>query len=198
LFSVDLESQPGQAVREALTQKERKKMEFNAIMQALVKDLAEQMRPMVAEMVQQQFEKETPAIDLFELAGRIDLEKLAVHVDLESADLSRLAEHLNMSELAGELAGRIDLDTIAQRLSDTQLETVAQHISDMQLAQIANHIDTAQLVSELTGGQLNDIAGDIDLADLAGEFDLEKLAENIDLHEKFKEFFDDNTFSIRT
>ena len=90
-----------------------------------------------------------------------------------------------------------DLSTIAQRLSDTQLETVAQHISDMQLAQIANHIDTAQLVSELTDGQLNDIAGDIDLADLAGEFDLEKVAEKIDLDEKFKEFFDDNTFSIR-
>ena len=90
-----------------------------------------------------------------------------------------------------------DLSTIAQRLSDTQLETVAQHISDMQLAQIANHIDTAQLVSELTEGQLNDISSDIDLADLAGEFDLEKLAENINLHEAFKEFFDDNTFSIR-
>ena len=36
------------------TQKERKQMEFNTIMQALVKDIAEQLRPMVAEMVRQE------------------------------------------------------------------------------------------------------------------------------------------------
>ena len=87
--------------------------------------------------------------------------------------------------------------TTAGHLGDEQLDTIAQHLSDMQLVTIAAHIDTAQLAGELTDGQLNDIAGDIDLADLAGEFDLEKVAEKINLHEAFKEFFDDNTFSIR-
>ena len=91
-----------------------------------------------------------------------------------------------------------DLSTIATRLKDEQLDTIAQHLSDMQLAQIAEHIDTAQLAGELTDSQLNDIASDIDLADLAGEFDADKLAENIDLDEKFKEFLDNNTFTIRT
>jgi ribosomal protein S13 len=88
--------------------------------------------------------------------------------------------------------------TTAGHLGDEQLDTIAQHLSDMQLVTIAAHIDTAQLAGELTDGQLNDIASDIDLADLAGEFDADKLAENIDLDEKFKEFLDNNTFSIRT
>ena len=88
--------------------------------------------------------------------------------------------------------------TTAGHLGDEQLDTIAQHLSDMQLVTIAAHIDTAQLAGELTDSQLNDIASDIDLADLAGEFDTDKLADNIDLDEKFKEFLDNNTFSIRT
>ena len=136
-------------------------MEFNAIMQALVKDLAEQMRPMVAEMVKQELAKTD---------GDIPLQNLAA-----SIDLGQLAEYIGHTQLA----------TIAEHLSDTQLVTVGQNVS------------VSELAGELTDGQLNDIAGDIDLADLAGEFDLEKVAEKINLHEAFKEFFDDNTFSIR-
>ena len=137
-------------------------MEFNAIMQALVKDLAEQMRPMVAEMVKQELAKTD---------GDIPLQNLAA-----SIDLGQLAEYIGHTQLA----------TIAEHLSDTQLVTVGQNVS------------VSELAGELTDGQLNDIAGDIDLADLAGEFDLEKVADNIDLDEKLKEFLDNNTFTIRT
>ena len=87
--------------------------------------------------------------------------------------------------------------TTAGHLGDEQLDTIAQHLSDMQLVTIAAHIDTAQLAGELTDSQLNDIASDIDLADLAGEFDADKLAEKLDIDEAIRDFFSNNTFSIR-
>ena len=49
--------QPGRAIREAITLEREKEMEFNTIMQALVKDIAEQLRPMVADMVRQELGK---------------------------------------------------------------------------------------------------------------------------------------------
>jgi len=112
-------------------------MEFNTIMQALVKDIAEQLRPMVADMVKQ---------ELANADGDKVLEDIAANIDLE-----KLAEHIDISTLAGEL----------------------------------------------TDGQLNDIAGDIDLADLAGEFDADRLAEKLDIEEAIRDFFSNNTFSIR-
>jgi hypothetical protein len=112
-------------------------MEFNAIMQALVKDLAEQVRPMVAEMVKQ---------ELANAEGENAFAGIAQSIDLE-----KLAEHIDISTLAGEL----------------------------------------------TDGQLNDIAGDIDLEDLAGELDPEKIMANIDMDEVIRDFFSNNTFSIR-
>lgn len=105
------------------------------IIEALVKDIAEQLRPMVADMVRHQIAEAGMAMT--GLAERIDLEELAKHIDV--------------SALAGEL----------------------------------------------TDGQLNDIASDIDLSDLAGEFDAEKLSEHLDIDEAIRDFFQNNTFSIR-
>jgi Na+/phosphate symporter len=129
--------QPGRAIRDAVTLEREKEMEFNTIMQALVKDIAEQLRPMVADMVRQ---------ELANTDGDKVLENIAANIDLE-----KLAEHIDISTLAGEL----------------------------------------------TDGQLNDIAGDIDLEDLAGELDPEKIMANIDLDEVIRDFFSNNTFSIR-
>lgn len=129
--------QPGRAIREAITLEREKEMEFNTIMQALVKDIAEQLRPMVADMVRQ---------ELANTDGDRVLENIAANIDLE-----KLAEHLSMGDLAGEL----------------------------------------------TDSQLSDIAGDIDLSDLAGEFDADKLMANYDLDEAIRDFFSNNTFSIR-
>jgi hypothetical protein len=117
-------------------------MELNSLMQALAKDLAEQMRPMVADMVRQELAAvgTAPAVALTDL----------VH-----------------------------------------------HLTGGQLEVMARHVNLADLAGELIESQLTELAGEINLADLANEIDLEKLSENIDLDETFKEFFQDNSFSIR-
>jgi len=112
-------------------------MEFNTIMQALVKDIAEQLRPMVADMVKEELANTDGGNTLESIAANIDLEKLAEHIDVSS------------------------------------------------------------LASELTDGQLNDIASDIDLEDLAGEIDVEKIADKLDIDEMMRDFFQNNSFSIR-
>jgi hypothetical protein len=117
-------------------------MELNTLMQALAKDLAEQMRPMVADMVRQELAATSNTWQdgeqvLQTIAGKVDFRKLALHVDL------------------------------------------------------------AALAGELTEGQLNDISGYIDLAILAGELDAEGIAEKLDVADAVREFFQDNTFSIR-
>jgi hypothetical protein len=108
------------------------------IIAALVKDLAEQLRPMVAEMVRQ---------ELANADGEKDLEGIAQNINL-----SELVEHINLANLAGELRD----------------------------------------------SQLTIIAGDIDLSDLASEIDPDKLTENLDIDEAIRDFFQNNTFSIRS
>jgi hypothetical protein len=122
-------------------------MELNSLMQALAKDLAEQMRPMVADMVRQE---------------------------------------LIRQELAA-----------VGTASDINLTDLVQHLTADQLEVMARNVNLADLSGEFTESQLTELAGEINLADLANEIDLEKLSENIDLDETFKEFFQDNSFSIR-
>lgn len=130
--------QSGQAIRKALTLEREKDMELKTIMQALAKDLVEQMRPMVADMVR---------------------EELAINDG--NRVLENIAANINLQKLAG-------------------------------------YIDVSTLAGELTEGQLNDIASDIDLADLARELDVDNIAEKLDVADAIREFFQDNTFSIRT
>lgn len=151
--------QSGQAIREAITLEREKEMEFNTIMQALIKDIAEQLRPMVADMVKQQMEAN---------AG-------------------------TNTNLVGDWAWA----TIAENISESQLAYLAEHLSDTQLMTIGEHVSASDVASELTSGQLSDIASDIDLADLAGEFDTDKIMENYDLDDAMRNFFSNNTFSIR-
>ena len=112
-------------------------MDLNNILQALAKDMAEHLRPMVADMVRQ---------ELANADGEKALQGIAANIDLE---------------------------------------------------QLAQHIDISTLAGELTDSQLNDIAGDIDLSDLADEFDAEKIADKLDINEMIREFFQNETFSIR-
>jgi hypothetical protein len=107
------------------------------IIEALVKDLAEQLRPMVAEMVRSEMASAHTEKDVSVIAAAIDLEELA--------------KNINLADLAGEL----------------------------------------------TDSQLTEIAGDIDLSDLAGEIDPDKLTENLDIDEAIRDFFQNNSFSIR-
>lgn len=127
--------QPGRAIRDAANLEREKDMQH--IIEALVKDLAEQLRPMVAEMVRSELASVHTEKDVAVIAAAIDLEELAKHISL------------------------------------------------------------ADLAGELTDSQLTEIAGDIDLADLAGEIDPDKLTENLDIDEAVRDFFQNNTFSIR-
>jgi len=144
-------------------------MEFNTIMQALVKDLAEQLRPLVADMVKQELAKTD---------GNEELAR-AVHKAVEN------------------IAANIDLADLAEHISDTQLATIAEHISDTQLATVRENVNLSDLAGELTLGQLTDIADEIDLANLASHLDSEKISANIDIDEVMRDFFSNNTFSIR-
>ena len=123
-------------------------MELNTLLQALARDMAEHLRPMVADMVKQELANAEGERAMEGIAASIDLEKLAEHLDI---DPEELAQHIDISTLAGEL----------------------------------------------TDSQLSDIAGDIDLSDLADEFDAEKIADKLDINEMIREFFQNETFSIR-
>ena len=153
--------QSGQAIREAITLEREKEMEFNTIMQALIKDIAEQLRPTVAEMVKQ------------ELANT------------------------QGDKVLGNIAANIDLSQLAEHIGESQLAYLAEHLSDTQLMTIGEHVSASDVAAELTSGQLSDIASDIDLADLAGEFDADKIMQNFDLDDALRDFFSNNTFSIR-
>lgn len=137
-------------------------MELNTIMQALVKDIAEQLRPLVADMV------------------RVEL---ATHASDNLSQLPMLSDP--------------QLAYIAEHLSDTQLVTVGENISVSDLAAELTDSQLTTIAGELTDSQLNEIAGDIDLSDLAGEFDSEKIYAHIDIDEVMRDFFSNNTFSIR-
>ena len=153
--------QSGQAIREAITLEREKEMEFNTIMQALIKDIAEQLRPTVAEMVRQ------------ELANT------------------------QGDKVLGNIAANIDLSQLTEYLSEAQLAYVAEHLSDTQLVTVAENVSASDIASELSSSQLNDISNDLDLADLAGELDTDKMMENYDLEDGLRNFFQNNSFSIR-
>jgi MinD-like ATPase involved in chromosome partitioning or flagellar assembly len=89
------------------------------IIEALVKDLAEQLRPMVAEMVRQ---------EMANTDGEKALEGIA-----ENINLAQLAGHLSMSDLAAEL-------------TDSQLTIIA---GDVDLADLASEFDADKIAENL-------------------------------------------------
>jgi hypothetical protein len=93
------------------------------IIEALVKDLAEQLRPMVADMVRQELanadgenamEVIARNINLAHLAGYLSMSTLAG--ELTDSQLTIIAGYINLTDLAGEfdadkLAEAIDLNS---------------------------------------------------------------------------------------
>lgn len=144
-------------------------MELNTLMQALAKDLAEQMRPMVADMVRQELAAvgTAPAVALTDL----------VH-HLTGGQLEVMARHVNLADLAGELTGN----------------SLADLAAEINLADLAAEINLTDLYTEIS---LTDLAAEISLADLATEISPDKLAENIDFEDVIREFLQNNSFSIR-
>ena len=166
---MDIQCNQAEQSAKPLTLESEKEMELNIIMQALVKDIAEQLRPLVADMV------------------RVELATHASDKALGNITPAQLAEYIGDSQLA----------TIAEHLSDTQLVTVGENINVSDLAAELTDSQLTTIAGELTDSQLSEIAGDIDLADLAGEFDSEKIYAHIDIDEVMRDFFSNNTFSIR-
>jgi hypothetical protein len=109
-------------------------MEMNAIMQALVKDLAEQMRPMVVVMIDD-WMNDSLSEKLAQLnarpAGDVDLTDLAQH--LTGGQLEVMARHINLADLAAELG-------------DNFADDIAEHIS---LSDLASEINLESLSNEL-------------------------------------------------
>ena len=89
------------------------------IIEALVKDLAEQLRPMVADMVRQ---------ELANADGENAMEGIAQNINL-----AQLAEHLSMSTLAAEL-------------TDSQLTIIA---GDIDLTDLAGEFDADKLADKI-------------------------------------------------
>ena len=89
------------------------------IIEALVKDLAEQLRPMVADMVRQ---------ELANADGENAMEGIAQNINL-----SELVEHINLANLAGELR-------------DSQLTIIA---GDIDLSDLAGEFDADKLADKL-------------------------------------------------
>jgi hypothetical protein len=99
------------------------------IIEALVKDIAEQLRPMVRDMVRAEMADMEFKIlaatgsQLADIAERVDLEELAKHIDvsalageLTDSQLTEIAGDIDLSDLAGEfdadkLAEHLDLDS---------------------------------------------------------------------------------------
>ena len=75
-----------------------------------------------------------------------------------------------------------------------------ENLTDDQLAKIAKHLDPDNLVALVDWSEVLDyaeIAGEIDLDDLASEFDAQGIADKVDVEEAVRDFFQNNTFSIR-
>ena len=89
------------------------------IIEALVKDIAEQLRPMVAEMVRSEMASAHTEKDVSVIAAAIDL--------------SDLVHHINLADLAGEL-------------TDSQLTIIA---GDVDLADLAGEFDADKLAEHL-------------------------------------------------
>ena len=143
--------QSGQAIREAITLEREKEMEFNTIMQALIKDIAEQLRPTVAEMVKQ---------ELANTQGDKVLGNIAANIDL-----SQLAEHIGESQLA----------YLAEHLSDTQLMTIGEHVS---ASDVAAELTSGQLSDIASDIDLTDLAGEFDADKLMENYDLDDAMRN--------------------
>ena len=162
-------------------------MEFNTIMQALVKDMAEQLRPMVAEMVRQEWTAlaAVPATGLGQLAQLAD----------QTAQVDALD---NQEWFWAKVANFVHAENAKRVPSPADLVAEVDWSEQLDYGKIIEHVSMADLAGELTANQLEEIAENVSLSDLAGELDTSKIAEDVDLHNAIGEWFSDQSFTIRT
>lgn len=170
-------------------------MEMNALMQALVKDLAEQMRPMVNEQIAT-WAKDNLLVSLGRMEDNLD-EKIGEHFsdNLREGIIGNLDD-----SLLTLIVDKIDLVRRARRGADDSpeiaLEDVAKRLTAGQLEFMARRVNLADLAIELADNCADDIAKHISLADLASEIDLADLASEIDMEDSIKSFFSENPLTV--
>ena len=125
----------------AITLESEKDMEMNFILQALVKDIAEQLRPMVADMVREELANADGENAMAGIAANVDLAALAAEIDM-----SALAVEIDAADVAGELT-QSQLSDIA---ADVDLADLAQRID---VEKLTRHVDVGQLVRDWLGDQ---------------------------------------------
>jgi hypothetical protein len=113
LTLVDLQCNQAAQTVPAITLESEKDMQH--IIEALARDMAEHLRPMVAEMVRQELANADGENAMAGIAQNIDLQDLAAEVDATG-----LAAELSADQLA-EVAGEIDLTELAAKIDIEKL-----------------------------------------------------------------------------
>ena len=119
-------------------------MQMNALMQALVKDLAEQMKPLINEQIAV-WAKENLMPSLSNMEDNLG-QKIQEHFNDNLADV---AKHFTGGQLK-HIARLVNLESLAAELGDNCADDIAERIS------------------------LADLAAEINLSDLANELDMEE------------------------
>ena len=170
-------------------------MEMTALMQALVKDLAEQMKPLINEQIAV-WAKENLMPSLSNMEDNLG-QKIQEHFNDNLRD--GIMENLDDSLLT-LIVDKIEFVRRARRQTDDShdvaLADVAKRLTGGQLEHIARHVNLESLAAELAEVFTEDIAGHISLSDLASEINLPDLANELDMEDSIKSFFSDHSFTI--
>lgn len=114
----------------AITLESEKDMQH--IIEALARDVAEHLRPMVAEMVRQELANADGENAMAGIAQNVDLQDLAAEVDATG-----LAAELSPDQLA-EIAGEVDLMELATKLD---------------IDKLTRHVDVGQVIRDWLADQ---------------------------------------------
>ena len=170
-------------------------MEMHSLMQALVKDLAEQMKPLINEQIAT-WAKDNILNSLVRMEDNLN-EKIAEHfIDnlrdgiIENLDDSLLGLIVDKIEFVKRARGELG------NSHDVDLTDLAQHLTGGQIEVMARHVNLADLAAELADSHSDDIAEHISLSDLASEINVTDLASEIDIEDAIKSFFSDNRLTI--
>lgn len=170
-------------------------MEMNALMQALVKDLAEQMKPLINEQIAV-WAKDNLLPSLSSMEDNLG-QKIQEHFNDNLRD--GIMENLDDSLLT-LIVDKIEFvrraRAVADPMHDANLSNTAKHLTNGQLEVMARHVNLVDLAAELADSHSDDIAERISLSDLAAEISLTDLASELDLEDSIKNFFSDNSFTI--
>ena len=139
MIKVDLQCNQAAQTVTAITLESEKDMQH--IIEALARDMAEHLRPMVAEMVRQELANADGENAMAGIAANVDLAALAAEIDM-----SALAVEIDAADVAGELT-QSQLSDIA---ADVDLADLAQRID---VEKLTRHVDVGQLVRDWLADQ---------------------------------------------